>query len=501
MAQAGSRQRNLDRPPAQSRNPYLAVLRAPGAAAFSCAAFVGRMSMSMYGLGTVLLIATLTGRYGQAGIVAAASSVGYAVGSPVVAQLADRFGQGRVLVRQTAVFALSTIAFIGCAETGAPFWTLLVTGVLAGAAMPSIGSMVRSRWSALFAGDARRLHTAFALESVNDELIFVIGPALVTMLATQVLPAAGIGMASVLCVGGTLLFAAQRSSEPAPRARPRNTTQPSRATQPGQTAHPGQTVAGIRHRTARLRFPHLPAAGLVTLSPTFLLLGAMFSTIDLSTVAFATELGHRPAAGLILGSYALGSAVGGLWYGTRHWTAPIGRRFTTTAAITVVGVATFWAMPGLLALGAVGFLAGLAISPTLMTGYAILERQAPPHRTTEAMAWLSSTISVGVAIGSAVAGHIIDVAGARWGFGFAACCGAAAVGCCVAGLAKLRTRDDPEPAGSAASALPQAQPVVSGRRPRRRCGPAGTISRCASYANQPTTSLTATSSWCRTGQG
>ena len=137
----------------------------------------------------------------------------------------------------------------------------------------------------------------------------------------------------------------------------------------------------------------------------------MFSSIDLSTVAFATELGHRPVAGVILGTYALGSAVGGLWYGSRHWRAPIGRRFTITAALTVVGVSTFWAVPGLLALDAVGFVAGLAISPTLMAGYAILERQAPPHRRTEAMAWLSSTISVGVALGSAVAGHIIDAHG------------------------------------------------------------------------------------------
>ncbi len=177
----------------------------------------------------------------------------------------------------------------------------------------------------------------------------------------------------------------------------------------------------------------------------------MFSAIDLSTVAFAAQLGHRPVAGLILGTYALGSAVGGLWYGSRHWKAPLGRRFTITAALTVIGVSTFWAMPGLLALDAVGFLAGLAISPTLMTGYAILERQAPPHRTTESMAWLSSTISVGVALGSACAGHVIDAYGARWSFAFSACCGAAGVLICVAGLRRLRTEPDGEPAELAAT--------------------------------------------------
>jgi MFS family permease len=415
MTQLRARRGGRDGRSGLRRNTYLELLRTPGALAFSSAGFVGRMSMSMYGLGTVLLIALLTGHYGQAGVVAAAGSIGYAIFGPVIAQRADRLGQRRVLLVQAGVFAVSSTVFIGCAELAAPFWTLLLTGILAGASMPSVGTMVRTRWSTLVGEDERRLHTAFALESVNDELIFVIGPALVTLLATQFIPASGIGAAVVLCIGGTVLFAMQRRTEPALRPRPAPLAM-------GQIAR-----------------RQLPAAGLVTLAPAFLLIGAMFSSIDLSTVAFATELGHRPVAGVILGTYALGSAVGGLWYGSRQWRAPIGRRFTITAALTVLGVSAFWAVPGLLALDAVGFVAGLAISPTLMTGYAILERQAPPHRRTEAMAWLSSTISVGVALGSAVAGHIIDAHGARPSFAFAACCGAAGVGICIAGLAKLKT--------------------------------------------------------------
>jgi len=408
---------------ARGRSPYGQLLRTPGALAFSSAGFVGRMSMSMYGLGTVLLIALLTGHYGRAGTVAAAGSVGYALCSPLVAKQADRFGQRRVLLAQAAVFAISSAVFIACAELGAPFWSLLVAGVASGATMPSLGSMVRSRWSALVGDDARKLHTAFALESVNDEFIFVIGPALVTLLATQLAPPAGIGTACLLCVTGTALLALQRRTEPTART----------ASQPHEAGAADRAVA------APVSGPRLPAPGLVTLAPAFLLMGAMFAAIDLSTVAFASELGHRPVAGLILGTYALGSAVGGLWYGSRHWRAPMERRFTITAALTVLGVSAFWAMPGLLALGAVGFVAGLAISPTLMTAYAILESQAQPRRRTEAMAWLGSTISVGVALGSALAGHIVDAYGARWSFGFAAGCGVAGVLVCVAGLARLRT--------------------------------------------------------------
>ncbi|HEX9032438.1 MAG TPA: MFS transporter [Streptosporangiaceae bacterium] len=416
MTQVRARRGSREPASTDRRNSYLALLRTPGALAFSATGFIGRMSMSMYGLGTVLLIVSLTGRYGMAGTVAAAGSIGYAVCGPIVATWADRLGQRRVLAAQAGIFTVSSAAFIGCAEARAPIWTLLLIGVAAGASMPSVGSMVRSRWSVLADGDSQMLHTAFALESVNDELIFVVGPALVTVLATQLFPAAGLGTAAVLAAGGTLLFAFQRRSEPAPKPRP--------------------------PRTGRRAMPSLPAAGLITLAPAFLLLGSMFSSIDLSTVAFATDLGHKPAAGVILGTYAAGSAVGGLWYGSRHWRAPLGRRFTITTAITVAGISTFWAVPGLLALAVVGFLSGLAIAPTLMAGYAILEGQAAEHRRTEAMAWLSSTISVGVAAGSAVAGRIIDLHGARWGFGFAACCGAVAVLICVIGLSRLRTEQD-----------------------------------------------------------
>ena len=205
-----------------SRNAYLALLRTPGALAFSATGFVGRMSMSMYGLGTVLLIVLLTGRYGLAGTVAAAGSVGYALCGPIIATQADRLGQRRVLVLQVGVFSVGSVAFVSCAETRAPLWALLVTGVVAGASMPSIGSMVRSRWSALADGDSEMLHTAFALESVNDELIFVVGPALVTVLATQVLPAAGVVTASLLAIAGTLAFAAQRRRAPAAGGRRRS---------------------------------------------------------------------------------------------------------------------------------------------------------------------------------------------------------------------------------------------------------------------------------------
>jgi MFS family permease len=212
--------------------------------------------------------------------------------------------------------------------------------------------------------------------------------------------------------------------------------------------------------------------GLVTLVPVYWFLGAMFATIDLSTVGFSAEHGHLALAGLVLGAYALGSAIGGLWYGTRHWRAPLERRFAITLACTVAGVATFWLQPGLASLVAVIIVAGMSISPTLIAGYGLIERQAPPERRTEGMTWLSSAISVGVATGSPLAGHLIDAYGARWGYLLAAACGLGAVLTAVAGLGRLRRPGGPADPAEAEAALPaEARPAV----PAEPAIPAGPV--------------------------
>jgi MFS family permease len=397
------------RPP--RRNGYLHLLGLPGAARFSAAAAVGRTPMAMFGLGSVLMLRATTGQYGLAGTVAGAGSIGYALCAPRIARLADHFGQGKVLRPLVAFFAVSTVVFVTCAQLHAPVWALLITSILAGSSMPSLGSMVRSRWSHLLAGSPA-LHSAFALESVADEMIFVAGPAVVTLLATKVLPAAGVLVAMLVCLAGTLVFAAQRRTEP-----------------------PAAPAGALRPRG---HGRGLPAPGLLTLVPGYLFLGAMFASIDLSTVDFAQLEGYKPEAGFILGTYALGSAIGGLWYGSRTWRMPLERRFIITLALTVAGVGTFWAQPSLVTLDLSMLAAGLTISPTLIAGFALTERQAPEPRRTEAMTWLSSAISVGVAIGSAVSGHLADAYGPRPGYGFAAGCGLLAVTACLLGHGRLR---------------------------------------------------------------
>ena len=242
--------------------------------------------------------------------------------SPYIAQLADRFGQRNVLLIQVAIFTIASVSFIGLADLRAPFGVLLATGAVAGGFMPSTGNMVRTRWSGLLSDDQHRLHAAFALESVNDELIFVIGPALVTLLATQVAPVSGIGTAAGLAIIGTTLFALQRRTEPAPRPRP-------------------------ERRLDRSRRPSLPAR-----RADHVVAGVPVPRRDVrhggSQLGRVRHSARAPAAGrVILGTYALGSAIGGFWYGTRNWRAPVGRRFITTAVLVVAGAIAFIFMPNL----------------------------------------------------------------------------------------------------------------------------------------------------------
>jgi MFS family permease len=392
--------------------PYAEIFEIPGAWRFSVAGVIGRMPMSMFGLGTVLLISAITGKYGVAGTVSAVGSLGYAFSSPRLARLVDSHGQRRVLLPLLTVFTLSTAGLITAVELRLPTWAFFIPGAIAGATMPSLGAMVRARWSVLLAGSPR-LHAAFSFESVADELCFILGPAAVTLLATEVAPASGVGVAAVLCVFGTAWFAAQRGTEPV-------------VTPPEPHSRPGR-VSGAA------------APGLVVLGPVYVLLGAMFVSIDLSTVAFAQDFGHKPLAGFILGTYAFGSGTGGLWYGSRQWRAPAEKRFALALTLTVLGVATFWAQPNLVTLTCTIYLCGMTIAPTLIAGFSLLEAQAKPGRRTEAMSWLSSGISVGVAAGASVVGFIIDAHGPRLGYVFAAACGAASAAVCIAGQPRLRT--------------------------------------------------------------
>ncbi|MGW4637315.1 MFS transporter [Sphaerisporangium sp. NPDC004334] len=388
--------------------PYRDLFSAPGTRGFVIAGFVGRMPMSMLGIGIVLLISALTGSYATAGAISATVAIAYAVAAPLSGRLVDRFGQARVLMPLVLLHGAALVVLMLCTALGAPMWALFVSAVVVGGAATSLGSMVRARWSHIL-GRSAKLHTAFSFESVADEVIFVAGPALVTGLTTLVNLYAGLILALVSTVVGTVAFSLQRGTEP-----------------PVRPAH-AQSGSPIT----------IP--GVALLSCVFLAMGAVFGSVDLITVAFAEDHGAKAASGLLLGSFAGGSMVSGLWYGSRRWRISLRRRFTRGIAVFAAGLTPILLIGDIKVMAIALFFAGLAISPTIITGYALIERLVPGHLLTEGMSWVSTAVGFGVAIGAWAAGRLTDAFGASNAYAFSFVCALLAVAIGLGGSTLLRT--------------------------------------------------------------
>lgn len=210
---------------------YGTLLSTPGARGFVVAGFLARMPMSMRGLGCVLMLVALTGSYGLAGAVAATLTLSQAFTAPWFGRLADRHGQRGVLVLALAAHSTGTLLLVLAAQISAPAWTLFPAAVLSGATVLPVGSLVRARWAGLVGGTPA-LDTAFAVESVLDEAVFVVGPVLVTALAVGVAPAAGLLGPLVFVVVGSLFLAISGTRSPASRRSPAR-PDASRCSRPG----------------------------------------------------------------------------------------------------------------------------------------------------------------------------------------------------------------------------------------------------------------------------
>jgi len=389
---------------------YRSLLSIPHARAFVLAGFVARLSISMRALGAVLMVSELTGSYGLAGAVAAAALLGEAVAAPRLGRLVDRYGQRRVLLLSLAVHSAGTLALVISAHLSAPDWMLLATAALSGAAALQVGSLVRARWSALVR-DSPALEAAFALESTLDELIFVLGPALVTALALGVAPGAGLLGALVLTTVGSLALGLQRLTEPAP--------------------------AGVRDLSERsaIRTP-----GLRVLVATFVAAGAIFGTLDVAMVAFTGQVGAPAAAGPLLALVALGSLLAGLTYGARSWRWPLDKRFVASVVVLWGGTVPLVFVPSVALMAPAATLAGVAIAPTLIAGFTLVQKLVPSGALTEGLNWMITALGVGAAIGAWTAGLIADSAGGATAFLIAVVAGGAAVIVAACGRSRLLTR-------------------------------------------------------------
>ncbi len=362
---------------------YRRVLAVPGSRRFSAAAFVARLPISMVGLGIVLLVQDATGSYAVAGAVSAVYVAAGAVAAVVQGQLLDRLGQSRVLLPLVAVFTVGLGLLVVSVRADWPAPATYALAALGGASLPAAGSCVRARWSHALRGRPADVQTAFALEAVVDEAVFMLGPILVTLLATTISPSVGVVTAVVAGLLGTLVLAAQRSTEP--------------------PAHP--------RRRSDTRVP-LPWRTLLPLAVVMFSLGSLFGGAEVVTVAFAEEQGSQAYAGPLLALWALGSLLAGLITGALHWSRPPGNRVRIGALGMAVAMAPLSFIDSVALMGVALVLGGFAIAPTLIAATSLVEQTVPSARLTEGMSVLHSGVVAGVGPGAALAGLVVDASGA-----------------------------------------------------------------------------------------
>ncbi|MFF0560295.1 MFS transporter [Streptomyces sp. NPDC004266] len=386
-------------------NPYLRLFSHPGTRAFTAGNLIARLPVGMFGVSAVIMIAAAYGSYALAGAVTATHLAVGSVTAPLIARLVDRYGQARIAVPAAAYAALGHLVLLLCVHERTPVWALFLTTAVT-ATVPNTGGMSRARWAHLFRDAPDALHTANAFEQAVDELCYMVGPVLAAVLCSALFPEAGTLTAAVLFLGGTLVFAAQRSTEPpvAPR-----------------------TAAG-----SPLRAP-----GTAPLLAVFLATGAVFGSMEVVALAYV----DGPVAGPVLALQAAGSCAAGLLYGRARRTA---RLRTCLAAMTVVMAMPLLAAStgSLLALAAGLLVAGMATAPTMLTGMALIQRLTPAAQLNEGMTLAVTALLAGIATGSATGGWAADHAPfASFGFLIPVTAAATALALCTATGAGRRTQE------------------------------------------------------------
>jgi predicted MFS family arabinose efflux permease len=181
----------------------------------------------------------------------------------------------------------------------------------------------------------------------------------------------------------------------------------------------------------------LRLAGLRVMIAVGLATGGIFGSIEVATVAFTAERRAPAAAGIVLALLAGGSLLSGLGYGSVTWRTPAARRFVLGIGVLALVTVPLQFAPDVPVLAVLVFLAGFAISPALIAGFAVLEQLVPPASRTEGLAWFSTGLGLGVAASASLAGQVVDATGARAAFGVTAGAGILAALLALAGARKL----------------------------------------------------------------
>jgi len=388
---------------------YMTLFRTPGALRFSIPGLIARMPISMDSLALIFIVVAASDSYALAGALSATASAVMACATPYWSRVADRIGQSAMLVRVIPIKVAGLSLFTFLVLNQAPTWTWFGSIIIAESMSVNTGGLVRRRWLHVLSPDKTStaedeqdrhlVNTAYSFEAIMDEIVFILGPIIVTACATTIAPAAGIISGIIFVAIGVPLFVAQKSTEPP--ATPKRSVDP----------HP----AVIRNRRVQ-------AVVLVTT-----LLGGFFGSIAIVTIAFADQRGQEGKSGILLAVWAFGSGIAAIINGAIKWKISSTSRFLLfLCALTLVTIPMLF-VHSLAWLAVALFFNGFAIAPLVINAYGVAEGSVPAEQITETLTWVVAGMPLGGAISSALSGQVIDRFGADiafWvplGFMIAAC--------------------------------------------------------------------------------
>jgi MFS family permease len=354
-------------------------------------AFLARLPAAMAPLGVIVLVSSVTGSLSQAGLATAALGIGAAVGGPVTGWLTDVAGQRAIGLATALVNAAALVATALVVLGGAGVVATAAFAALTGFASPQVGPLSRVRWSTLLPDRGHRelLPTAMAYESGADETSYVVGPALVGLLALVGPPVLPIAAAAALIIGAAVPFA----MHPTATAGVTGHRRPQRGTSLPPAAVP------------------LPVGALVVLGIVMTAIGLVFGATQTGITALAEASGRAGVAGLIYSVLGVGSATAGLATAWLPGRFTLDRRMPAFAALLFAGALGLLAIRGIAVAAIAMLILGVAVAPLLVTAYAIAERIAPPTRIATVITLLASGTVAGVALGAGVAGPLAQAYG------------------------------------------------------------------------------------------
>jgi MFS family permease len=371
---------------------YLEILRARHALRLLTGTLVGRLPNATAAIALVLFVRAEGGTYSLAGALAAVYGVANAVGQPVLGRLVDLHGQPRVQLPAAVLAALSmaVFAFSGTDPLPAAYAAVAAAGLFT----PPLEGGLRALWPSVLRRE-EQVHTAYAMDAIAQEIMFTVGPLLVTLCVSLWDERAALLVLNLLGVLGALSVVVSPPSR-AWRSAPREA-----------------------HWLGALRSP-----GLLVLLGSFLFVGIALGSITVASVSYADGHGGDAVYGWMMAGLGLGALVGGTVYGARRWGGSPERRLSVLVALLAACYLPLMLTPGAPAMVLLTVLSGVFLAPCIGCAFIIVDRHAPSGTVTEAFSWLVTTFTVGASVGTGVAGPVVQAGGTVWGFAVPGAAGA-----------------------------------------------------------------------------